>query len=150
MDRFDAMRVFARIVERRSFTQAADDLGLPRSSVTDAVKGLEARLGVPLLQRTTRQVSPTLDGEAYYQRCVSLIADMEDAEGAFVGAKPSGLVRVGHPDHLKVFATPDAADEWFKENDPEGVAFGYEFLGNEARPRSYCPICGALIDMRDL
>src|SRR5580693_1427698 len=94
MDRFDAMRVFARIVERRSFTQAADDLGLPRSSVTDAVKGLEARLGVRLLQRTTRQVSPTLDGEAYYRRCVNLIADMEDAEGAFVGARPSGLVRV--------------------------------------------------------
>ncbi|GAU86929.1 transcriptional regulator [Bosea sp. BIWAKO-01] len=45
MDRFDAMRVFTRIVERRSFTQAADDLGLPRSSVTDAIKGLEARLG---------------------------------------------------------------------------------------------------------
>jgi DNA-binding transcriptional LysR family regulator len=85
MDRFDAIRVFARIVERRSFTQAADDLGLPRSSVTDAVKGLEARLGVRLLQRTTRQVSPTLDGEAYYQRCVNLIADMEDAEGAFAG-----------------------------------------------------------------
>ena len=74
MDRFDAMRVFTRIVERRSFTKAADDLGLPRSSVTDAVQGLEMRLGVRLLQRTTRQVSPTLDGEAYYQRCVSLIA----------------------------------------------------------------------------
>jgi hypothetical protein len=58
--------------------------------------------------------------------------------------------RVGHPDHLKVFATPDAADEWFKENDPKGVAFGYEVSGNEARPRSYCPICGALIDTRDL
>jgi DNA-binding transcriptional LysR family regulator len=55
MDRFDAMRVFARIVERRSFTQAADDFGLPRSSVTDAVKELESRLGVRLLQRTTRQ-----------------------------------------------------------------------------------------------
>src|SRR5260370_2355959 len=87
------MGVFTRIVERRSFTKAADDLGLPRSSVTDAVKGLEARLGVRLLRRTTRQVRPTLDGEAYYQRCVSLIADMEDAEGAFVGVKPSGLVR---------------------------------------------------------
>jgi DNA-binding transcriptional LysR family regulator len=94
MDRFDAMRVFTRIVERRSFAKAADDLGLPRSSVTDAVRMLEARLGVKLLQRTTRQVSPTLDGEAYYRRCVSLIADMEDAEGAFAGAKPSGLVRV--------------------------------------------------------
>src|SRR5713226_698248 len=94
MDRFDAMRVFARIVERRSFTQAADDLGLPRSTVTDAVKGLEARLGVRLLERTTRQVSPTLDGEAYYRRCLSLIADLEDAEGAFGGAKPKGLLRV--------------------------------------------------------
>src|SRR6266404_4827783 len=107
MDRFDAMRVFTRIVERRSFTQAADDLGLPRSSVTDAVKGLEARLGVPLLQRTTRQVSPTLDGEAYYQRCVSLIADMEDAEGAFVGAKPSGLVRIDvHGTQARYFLLP--------------------------------------------
>lgn len=88
------MRVFVRIVECRSFTQAAKDLGLPRSSVTDAVKGLEARLGVPLLQRTTRRVSPTLDGEAHYQRCMRLLADLEDAEGAFLGAKPHGLLRV--------------------------------------------------------
>lgn len=49
MDRFDAMRVFTQIVERRSFSRAADGLGLPRSSVTDAVKGLDARLGVRLL-----------------------------------------------------------------------------------------------------
>ena len=100
MDRFDAMRVFTRIVERRSFTQAANDLGLPRSSVTDAVKGLEARLGVRLLQRTTRQVSPTLDGEAYYRRCVNLIADMEDAESAFVGSQtfgPGSCRRSRHP-----------------------------------------------------
>ena len=107
MDRFDAMRVFARIVERRSFTKAADDLGLPRSSVTDAVKGLEVRLGVRLLQRTTRQVRPTLDGEAYYRRCVSLIADLEDAEGAFVGAKPSGLIRVDvHGTQARYFLLP--------------------------------------------
>ncbi|GAU80289.1 LysR family transcriptional regulator [Bosea sp. BIWAKO-01] len=107
MDRFDAMRVFTRIVERRSFTQAAEDLGLPRSSVTDAVKGLEARLGVRLLQRTTRQVSPTLDGEAYYRRCLALIADLEDAEGAFAGAKPSGLVRIDvHGTQARHFLLP--------------------------------------------
>jgi DNA-binding transcriptional LysR family regulator len=94
MDRFDAMRVFTRVVERRSFTLAADDLGLPRSTVTDAVKHLEARLGVRLLERTTRQVRPTLDGEAYHRRCLSLIADLEDAESAFSGAKPKGLVRL--------------------------------------------------------
>ena len=94
MDRYDAMRVFTRIVERRSFTLAAEDLGLPRTTVTDAVKGLEARLGVRLLQRTTRQVNPTLDGEAYYARCLQLIADLEDAESAFAAVKPRGLLRV--------------------------------------------------------
>jgi DNA-binding transcriptional LysR family regulator len=94
MDRFDAMRVFTRVVERRSFTAAAEDLGLPRSTVTDAVKQLEARLGVKLLQRTTRQVSPTLDGEAYHRRCLALIDDLEDAEAAFSGVKPKGMLRV--------------------------------------------------------
>src|SRR5690349_7008489 len=94
MDRFGEMKVFTRVVERRSFTLAAEDTGLPRSTVTDAIKQLEARLGVRLLQRTTRHVSPTLDGEAYYQRCLSILADIEDAEGAFAGAKPKGMLRV--------------------------------------------------------
>lgn len=94
MDRFDAMRVFTRVAERQSFTLAAEDLGLPRSTVTDAVKTLEKRLGVRLLQRTTRHVRPTLDGEAYYKRCLSILADIEEAEGAFAGAKPKGLLRV--------------------------------------------------------
>ena len=88
------MQVFCRVVDRRSFTQAASDLGLPRSSVTDAVKQLEARLGVQLLHRTTRHVRPTLDGKAYHQRCVALIADIEEAEAAFSGARPKGLLRV--------------------------------------------------------
>jgi DNA-binding transcriptional LysR family regulator len=88
------MRVFTRVVERRSFTLTAQDLGLPRSTVTDAIKQIEARLGVRLLQRTTRHVSPTLDGEAYYRRCISLMADLDDAESAFAGAKPKGLLRV--------------------------------------------------------
>lgn len=88
------MRVFSRVVERRSFTLAAEDTGLPRSTVTDAVKQLEARLGVRLLQRTTRHVSPTLDGEAYHQRCLMILADVEDAESGFAGAKPRGLLRV--------------------------------------------------------
>ncbi|MCH6482687.1 LysR family transcriptional regulator [Pseudoxanthomonas sp. LH2527] len=94
MDRFDAMRVFARIVERRSFTRAADDLGLPRATVTDAIKALEARLGVRLLQRTTRTVTPTLEGEAFYGRCLRLIADVEDAESAFRDVRPRGPLRI--------------------------------------------------------
>ncbi|MDE1173166.1 MAG: LysR family transcriptional regulator [Parvibaculaceae bacterium] len=94
MDRLDAMRLFVRIVERRSFTLAAQDIGIPRSTVTQAIQQMETRLGVRLLQRTTRTVSPTLDGEAYYRRCRTILDDVEDAEGAFSGAKPQGLLRI--------------------------------------------------------
>jgi DNA-binding transcriptional LysR family regulator len=94
MDRFDAMRLFARVVERRSFTQAANDTGLPRSTATQVIQQLERRLGVRLLQRTTRVVRPTLDGEAYYRRCLAILQDMEDAEGAFSGTKPKGTLRI--------------------------------------------------------
>ena len=111
MDRFDAMRVFTRVVERRSFTLAAEDLGLPRSTVTDAVKQLEARLGVRLLERTTRQVNPTLDGEAYHRRCLALIADIEEAEAAFGGAKPKGMLRVDvHGTLARHFVMPRLPD----------------------------------------
>ena len=111
MDRFEGMRVFTRVVERRSFTLAAADLGLPRSTVTDAVKQLEARLGVRLLERTTRQVNPTLDGEAHYRRCLSLIADLEDAEAAFGDAKPKGLLRVDvHGTLARHFVMPRLPD----------------------------------------
>ncbi len=94
MDRFDAMRTFARVVERRSFTLAGQDIGLPRSTVTQTIQQLETRLGVRLLQRTTRSVSPTLDGEAYYRRCLAIIDDIEDAEGAFAGLRPRGSLRI--------------------------------------------------------
>jgi DNA-binding transcriptional LysR family regulator len=94
MDRIDAMRLFVRVVERRSFTLAARDLALPRSTATEVVKQLEARLSVRLLQRTTRHVAPTLDGEAYYRHCVKVVADIEEGEAAFSGAKPSGVLRV--------------------------------------------------------
>ncbi len=112
------MRVFSRVVERRSFTAAAEDTGLPRSTVTDAVKQLEARLGVRLLQRTTRHVSPTLDGEAYYRRCLSILADIEDAEGAFAGAKPKGMLRVDvHGTLARHFVLPNLPS--FLETYPE-------------------------------
>jgi DNA-binding transcriptional LysR family regulator len=94
VDRFDAMRAFVRVVERKSFTLAAQDIGLPRSTITQTIQGLETRLGVRLLQRTTRSVRATLDGEAYYRRCLAIIDDIEDAEGAFAGTRPRGSLRI--------------------------------------------------------
>lgn len=95
MDRLDAMHLFSRIVELGSFTKAAEELQLPRATVTHAVQQLEARLGVRLLQRTTRHVSTTLDGQAYYQRCQQILQDVEEAEMVFnSAAKPQGKLRV--------------------------------------------------------
>ena len=94
MDSLDAMRLFIRIVERRSFTQAANDMHIPRSTATKVISDMEVRLGVRLLQRTTRTVRPTLDGEAYCRRCRSILEDIEDAEGAFIGARPHGTLRI--------------------------------------------------------
>lgn len=96
MDRFHAMRLFTRIVELGSFTRAAEDLQLPRATVTHALQQLEKRLGTRLLHRTTRHVSATPDGEAYYERCTRLLADIEEAETAFTGqgARPRGKLRV--------------------------------------------------------
>ena len=102
MDRIDLFRIFARVVECSSFTRAADTLGLPRSSVSAAVIDLEARVGARLLHRTTRQVSPTQDGTAFYERCLRLIADVEETEGLFrtTAVGPSGKLRVDVPGRI--------------------------------------------------
>jgi DNA-binding transcriptional LysR family regulator len=96
MDRFNAMRIFTRIVELESFSKAAEDLQMPAATATYTIKQLEARLGVRLLQRTTRHVSATLDGQAYYQRCVRILADVEETEAGFgnSGVAPRGKLRV--------------------------------------------------------
>jgi DNA-binding transcriptional LysR family regulator len=94
MDRLDAMRLFTRVVDRRSFTQAARDLGIPRSTATQVIKQLEQRLGAALLQRTTRTVRPTHDGEDYYRRCLTILDEVEGAEGVFRGAAAKGTLRI--------------------------------------------------------
>ncbi len=88
------MELFVRIVERRSFTAAAADSGLARSTVTEAIKQLEADLGARLLERTTRQVMPTLDGQAFYHRCLSILSEVEAAENTFRDTSPRGLLRI--------------------------------------------------------
>ncbi|MFC4729216.1 LysR family transcriptional regulator [Coralloluteibacterium thermophilus] len=96
MDRLDALRLFTRIVERGSFSRAAAELGIPRATATYSIKALEARLHARLLERTTRQVRPTLDGQAFYSRCVEILDALEEAEGALhhTGASPRGRLRV--------------------------------------------------------
>lgn len=102
MDRFDAMVAFARVVETRSFTQAAQTLHMSKTTVTQLVQQLEARLRVRLLNRTTRKVNVTAEGAAYYERVVRLLGDLDDAETSLTSASsaPQGRLRVDVPSPL--------------------------------------------------
>lgn len=88
MDKLDTLTLFVRIVERGSFSAAAADLGFSRPVATAAIKALEASLGARLLQRTTRHVRPTAEGSLYYQRCVAILAALEEANRSAGGALP--------------------------------------------------------------
>ncbi|MBC5766989.1 LysR family transcriptional regulator [Ramlibacter albus] len=102
MDPIQAMRVFVRVVEAGTFTQAAVSLGLPKGTVTKQVQALEARLQVRLLNRTTRQVKVTPEGSEYYQRVLRLLREFDEIEADLgdARAKPRGLVRVDAPSSI--------------------------------------------------
>lgn len=116
MDRIDLFRIFSRVAECASFTRAADTLGIPRSSVSAAVQELEGRVGARLLHRTTRKVSPTQDGAAFYARCQQVIADVEDTENLFrqTEAQPSGRLRIDAPGRIGRLVIAPALPEFLE------------------------------------
>ena len=83
MNPLERMQIFVRVAELASFTQAADALGLPKATVSTAVQQLEADLGARLLHRTTRRVQPTQDGQAFYERCKDVLADVDELQTMF-------------------------------------------------------------------
>lgn len=102
MDQIQAMKIFIRIAELESFSRAAEDLDLPRATVSTTLKRLEQQLGVRLFLRTTRQVKITDEGKIYYQRCLQLLAALEEANTLFAHHKnqPTGVVRIDMPHSL--------------------------------------------------
>jgi DNA-binding transcriptional LysR family regulator len=96
MNPIDRMHVFTRVAELGSFTQTADDFGMPKASISTAVQQLEAQLGTRLLHRTTRKVQLTQDGQAFYERSKDLLAEIEEAQTMFQqgGEALRGRVRI--------------------------------------------------------
>lgn len=124
MDYLDSLRLFVRVVERGSFTAAAADHGIPRSTATEAIRQLEARLSVRLLDRTTRHVAATPDGEHYYQRCLAILADLDDAEAVLRDSEPHGLLRIDAPGLLtRTFILP-ALPSFLERHPRIDVQFG--------------------------
>ncbi|WP_137936826.1 LysR family transcriptional regulator [Chitinivorax sp. B] len=99
MDRLTAMHVFVRVAESGSFTRTADQLDLPRATVSTAIQQLEASLGARLLHRTTRRVHLTQDGAALLERCRSILADMDEVDNMFrqTASRLSGKLKVDVP-----------------------------------------------------
>jgi DNA-binding transcriptional LysR family regulator len=91
--------VFARVAREKSFTRAAKTLGMPKSTVSDRVSRLEAKLGVRLLERTTRSLRLTASGTAYFARVSRVVQELEEAEASVTAAHnmPRGLLRVASP-----------------------------------------------------
>ncbi|MBV7537819.1 LysR family transcriptional regulator [Duganella sp. sic0402] len=102
MDRFDALQAFVRVVEAGSFTKAAQTLHMSKTTVSQLVQQLEARLQVKLLNRTTRQVKVTPEGAAYYERVARVLGDLQDADDVLAGdlAAPRGRLRIDVPSPL--------------------------------------------------
>jgi LysR family transcriptional regulator for bpeEF and oprC len=102
MDKFKAMEAFVRVVDTGGFTRAAEQMGAPKATVSTLVAELEAQLGVRLLHRTTRKVTVTADGAAYYERCVRLMDDLREADESVSSrqGQPSGRLRVDVPTSL--------------------------------------------------
>lgn len=99
MDKFESMRAFTQVVVSGGFAAAARVMGLSRSAVNKLVIGLERELGVQLLHRSTRVVSPTETGLAFYERCVEILASLEEAESSMMQlhGEPRGRLRVNAP-----------------------------------------------------
>jgi DNA-binding transcriptional LysR family regulator len=99
MDKLNSIKAFTKVVQHGSFAAAARELRLSRSAVSKYVIDLEQELGVQLLVRTTRSASPTENGQAYYERCVAILADLEEADVTVtrLQAEPRGILRVNAP-----------------------------------------------------
>jgi DNA-binding transcriptional LysR family regulator len=99
MDKLASLRAFVKVVELGSFSEAGRQLRLSRSAVSKYVIDLEQALGVQLLVRTTRSVAATENGQAYYERCLAILADLEEADLAVtrLQAEPRGILRVNAP-----------------------------------------------------
>ncbi|CAN7403507.1 LysR family transcriptional regulator [Pseudoduganella sp. LjRoot289] len=102
MNKLLAMEVFVQVVDAGGFTRAAENMQLPKASVSTLVQGLETVLAVKLLHRTTRQISVTADGAAYYERCLRILSDVREAEESLSRTRlsPSGRLRVDAPTGL--------------------------------------------------
>ena len=147
MDRFEVMNVFLRVAETGSFTRAAEDLRLPRASVSLAVQQLEARLGTRVFHRTTRRVQLTQDGQSLLERCRVLLSDLDEVEGLFQRDRSqiAGKLKVDVSSRMGRMLIAPALPDFFRRYPHIELEFGMtDRLVDLVREGVDCAIRGAL------
>lgn len=116
MDKLQAMSVFVQVVDAGGITRAAEIMQLPKATVSTLISNLESALSVKLLNRTTRQISVTADGAAYYEHCLRILADVKDVEESLskTVSSPSGRLRVDVPAGLGRHVIIPALPQFFE------------------------------------
>ena len=116
MDRFEEMRTFVRVVDAGSFTAAAERYNIATSAISRRLSEMEARLGVQLLTRTTRRLNLTENGRQYYQRCIAILADLEEAEHAITCGhlELRGTIRIAAPMSFGITHLSPVLNEFLK------------------------------------
>ncbi len=114
---FNEVAIFIRVVQEGSFSQAAKKLGMPNSTVSAKVSSLEKRLGITLIQRTTRKLNITPAGQSYYKRCMIGLEEIKAAESeiASIQGEPQGLLRITAPTELGSSILPGIVSEYTKK-----------------------------------
>ena len=117
MDRLQAMRIFARVAELGSFSRTAEQLQLPRPTVSNAVQEIEARLRVRLFQRTTRKVSLTREGEAYLAQCQAVLHEFDVSEALFLSQSsgPRGTIKIDLPERMALLTVIPALPQFLQQ-----------------------------------
>jgi LysR family transcriptional regulator for bpeEF and oprC len=116
MNKLQAMEVFVQVVDAGGFTRAAENMKLPKATVSTLIQSLETSLAAKLLHRTTRHVSVTADGAAYYERCLRILSDVREAEESLSRTRlsPSGRLRVDAPTGLSSEVIVPALPDFFE------------------------------------
>ena len=117
MNKLQAMEVFVQVVDAGGFTRAAETMKLPKATVSTLIQSLETALAVKLLHRTTRHVSVTADGAAYYERCLRILSDVREAEESLSRTRlsPTGRLRVDAPTGLASDVIVPALPQFFEQ-----------------------------------
>ena len=118
MDRLNGMKIFVEVVNGEGFTAAADKMGLSRAQISKSVMQLEAHLGTRLLNRTTRRISLTEIGRIYYDRCKTILNDIEEIEGLAreQTSRPRGRLTISAPTSFGTLQLNDAIPQYIKKH----------------------------------